>query len=145
MADFLDSSDLDEVMGGLAHSITGIVQSEDNFNLTMLAGDAIGPMVFVKVHWQWLAYPVAIELLVVCLLVICIIKSSSSPLLLKSSALALLFHSLEGWTKDELVVAKTEGAKVGRETAQDLCDVAKGMNARLERNADGEFMFVKAN
>lgn len=58
----------------------------------------------------------------------------------------MLFHSLEGWTRNELVVTKTEDRKAGRETAQQLYGVAKGMNARLERNVeDGQFAFVKAD
>lgn len=145
MEEFLASTNLDEIMAGFAQSLTGLVQSDDNQNLTMLAGEAIGPEVFVKVHWQWLACPVSIVLLVTSLIVASIVQSSSSPLLFKSSPLALLFHTLEGWSRDELETTERKRHNASRETAQTLYKKAKAMNARFERNENGDFAFVKAD
>lgn len=96
IAELLVDSDLNEVMSGFADALTSIVRSSDNANNTMLAGDAIGAEIYIKVHWGWLACPLVVVVLVACLLVVSIVKNTSRLLLLKSSLLALLFHGLEG-------------------------------------------------
>lgn len=143
LSEYLATSDLNEVLGRVAGALTSIVRSNDNMNLTTLEGDSYEPVLFTKVRWAWLACPVAIVVLATCLLIVSMVQSSSKPLLLKSSPLAYLFHGLDGWSKNELELTSRRAGM--RETPQQLCKIAEGMNARLKRNADGEYKFAKVD
>jgi hypothetical protein len=72
-------------------------------NSTEAHGIAHHDETFIHVQWAWLILPISLVLASIVLLVGSIILNRQHKTVLwKSSSLALLFHSLEGWDKDEL-------------------------------------------
>lgn len=72
-------------------------------NTTTVTGDSYAPEVFIQVNWAWFTYPAALTLLATSFLLVSIVLSTKRHnLVWKSSSLALLFHGLHGWDKDDL-------------------------------------------
>lgn len=102
-------------------------------NATSHPGQAFVMKTIIKIHWGWLALPIALTALTGVLLILTIIDTRRRNVVSwKSSGLALLFHRLEGWD----ITHETFRSSGGLE------DVAKGMKGRLMEVDDG-FAFVK--
>lgn len=136
---YLYTSNISEVVDNVARTVTHLMRSEDNHNATQMLGDTYVAEVYIHVNWIWLAIPLLITSFSVLLLVMAILQSSSN-VVLKSSAIACLFHGLRGWPEDEL------GECIpARETPESLNTVAERMRARFEKGEDGHLRFSRAS
>jgi hypothetical protein len=61
------------------------------------------------------------------------VQSQKNPCLYKNSAMALLFHGLDGWKAHELLHARLPE----RETYDGHMAISEKMTASLRRNSDG--------
>ncbi|KAF2143123.1 uncharacterized protein K452DRAFT_166926 [Aplosporella prunicola CBS 121167] len=140
---YISYRDLRTVSTNIAHALSSMLRSERNLNITFVEGDAYTQETYIHVRWAWLSFPICIVLLTTMLLITTIIQSiQNGNALFKSSLIALLFHGLEGWNKEELDATKdTEH----QETPQSLIKRAKSMRARFERAEDGELKFLRAD
>ena len=83
--------------------------------------------------------PFTIVVSATALFTLTVLQTRNMRYLFKSSALAPLFHGLEGWHNSELDV----GQRGGRETDKDLLIKAATMQAMLREGADRRLKFVK--
>jgi hypothetical protein len=121
-------------------TVTNLIRSQahgDNINATMLLGDAITNLVFVKVRSPWLILLILETVFAAAFLMTSIIMSQGRNHLYKSSILALLFHGLSGWTELELMVQ-------GLEVPENLQKQAKTMKAMLKRDDEGTLKLVRS-
>lgn len=104
-------------------------------NTTSIQGAAYYPEVFVVVRWQWCILPVVLVVLSLLLfaLTVWVSRRSERLPLWKSSALAFLFHGLEGWPEQELSVLEKS----------QMQSVAGHMKARIAKNDQGDTKFIK--
>ncbi|KAK8242124.1 hypothetical protein HDK77DRAFT_274380 [Phyllosticta capitalensis] len=108
-------------------------------NSTTLIGEALSPEVFVVVRWAWFVLPAALVLLSAIFLALSVTINSATAgktptPLWKTSLVPLLFHGLEGWSRDELRI----------ESEADMSVAAHSMKARLQKNEDGDAKFLRA-
>ncbi|KAF2143983.1 uncharacterized protein K452DRAFT_306628 [Aplosporella prunicola CBS 121167] len=72
-------------------------------------GTAFRDETYISVRWKWAALPPALLLLTAFYLACAVLQNAKrGTALWKSSSLALLFHELEGWQKNELAVKDME-------------------------------------
>lgn len=126
-----ESKNLTLTMQNVATSMTEYMRT--SANSTTVTGQARVSKTFIHVNWGWLALPIALMVLTLVLLIVVILLTHRTKVTpWKSSALAMLFHDLDGWDRDSL----------GMRNHHLLHDSAKGMKARLYDGA-GRLAFVK--
>jgi hypothetical protein len=130
---FMYVADLGNLTLDLAEAVTAQIRTNtgDNPGATLLAGDSYGGRYLWRrsLHPSAMAvvdFPLAETLLTVVLLVISIILKRRQPLL-KTSVIAFLVHSLDGWKDENLDIKDPE-------TGEELERLADGMVARLARD-----------
>jgi hypothetical protein len=135
----LYKSDLSNVTLNIADTLSNQIRSNnptgDNFNVSTSPGTAFFNETYMRVRWPWLILPLAETALGAILLVITIVITRQQPLL-KTSVIAYLTSGLEGWTEDDLDVARPRNV-----TQEKLEDLAEGMRARLEEDVGGRLRF----
>ena len=130
---YLHESNIELMFDNIADSLTNWIRASSNG--TSSIGDAWEQRAYVHVSWAWLALPAAIVALTTVFLVASIIFSlEKSQLVWKSSALALLFHRLQGWGEMEL----------NKRTQKDMEEAAKDWRVHLIDDSEGNMSFVKA-
>ena len=91
-------SGLPRLVSELAQSMTNSFRSSGG--AVPVLGAAFEPEIYVHIRWGWIALPVTVVLLTAVFLAAAIFGSRRSGLRLwKSSALAMLYHGLDGETK----------------------------------------------
>ncbi|KAF2466299.1 uncharacterized protein BDR25DRAFT_268730 [Lindgomyces ingoldianus] len=132
-------------VNNLADGLSEFLRSTNNANMTNVTGSAFGPQTYIRVRWQWLIIPLATVVATVVFFFFTVLESGRARILFKSSALAALFHGLEGWSGEELKYTEVGVKEGGREqeTAKGLARRAEGMRAALRRNGEGVLKFVK--
>lgn len=142
---YLSKTDIEKMASNVARTISNLIRSlpgngGHNTNTTSIAGQAWGQETYIHVRWQWLTLALLETILsAVFLLTTIILDRRSGNPLLKSSALGLLFHGLEGWAPGDL----RDHVK-GVETANKLEAVARKMEVRFTTNDDGRLRFVRS-
>jgi hypothetical protein len=135
----LYQQDIHKIAHKIALSLSNAIRNPANVNATTLHGTALRQEVFVHVRWIWLAVPIILTVAGAALLVICIILSDASPTpILKSSALATLFHGAVGFSGNDLIPPMFEDSSA-------LTVQTKVMKARLRRGPDGVLKFEKVD
>lgn len=119
----------------IAASLTNTIRNFTTDNILHNLGDSTFQIQYILVRWEWLAFPAAIVLLGILLLVITIIQSyRDKALVWKCSSLALLFHPLQGWETQDM-------ADTSRK-AMDKC--AKDMRGQLSQSENAGLRIIKA-
>ncbi|KAI0864701.1 hypothetical protein F4860DRAFT_463187 [Xylaria cubensis] len=125
LATYLYVADIQNLSTNLATTLSNQIRSAnpgDNNNATMHRGTAYTKEIYIHVRWGWTILPTAAVFITSVLLTCAILINVNRPLL-KSSALALLFHGLD----NDLV-----GVHIDQpETAERVEHAAKGMRVRL--------------
>lgn len=113
----------------IATSMTNAIRTTGNSTSTL--GQTITSELYIYVHWWWLALPLATFVLATALLVVLILltERQRGPLW-KESALALLFHGLEGLDVDKLDMY----------TPASMDEAAKSLRVKLRRNDGLKFV-----
>ena len=89
----ITAANLSTVVGSIAASLTKLGLEDSNFTTY---GNISTTQVYVKVEWNWLIFPMALEILGIALLVLTMIMSRfHKTRLWKSSVLPLLYHGLD--------------------------------------------------
>lgn len=115
-----NAPDLDKMIKAIADSITESIRTSPNS--TVEPGQSYIQKTFIEIRWGWLAYPIALMLLTLVLLVAVIVETQRKDVVAwKSSSLALLFHKLDGWDVPEH----------GVRNRQELDRMAERMRRRL--------------
>ncbi|KAI0894794.1 hypothetical protein F4806DRAFT_97267 [Annulohypoxylon nitens] len=137
MGPFLQHSDLNKVFIDIADTLTNQFRSRsgDNYNASIIEGEAFFEETYIHVRWGWIALPLAEVLLTAILLVVSIKITRNQPLL-KESVMALLISELEGWDEDELNMS-------GPPTQEKLDELAEKMTARFEAGGLGCLKFQR--
>lgn len=135
LANYLYTTNFQNLTVNLATTISNQIRSAnpgDNKNASMVHGIAHTKEIYIHVRWSWTILPAATVLVTSMLLILAILVNMKHPLL-KSSALALLFHGLDddfaGIHLDQL------------ETAEKIEHAAKAMRVHLA--ASGEDPLLK--
>jgi len=127
----------------LATTLSTVIQGPTNPSATNFTIDVYGDDIYVEVRWVWMILPLATTALGVFFFVATVLVSARKPYLFKTSALALLFHGLEGWNAGEGEevdgYVDGDGARV---TTSTLEDRAKKITATFTRN-EGGFLKLK--
>ncbi|KAI0413932.1 hypothetical protein F5X98DRAFT_378208 [Xylaria grammica] len=135
------TQDLEMVFRNVATQASNIIRISggENANTTAVEGVAFRAETFIEVRWGWVSLPVIETLLAIILLVatMMVTRKSQQPLL-KSSANALLFHGLGGWT-----AADTARTVKGKETLGALDDISKSLEVRFQGNGRDGLQFVR--
>jgi hypothetical protein len=116
---------------------TGYIQSSQNPEAGISAGNAYAYMPFFEVRWTWLIMPLLLVLTSILFLICTVFQSRRKPYLFKNSIVASILYGLEGWRAGELQM--TPG---NRETERDLERRANNMKAKLVSDGDGNLRFV---
>ena len=113
------ASDLNATIRAIAESMTESIRTSPNS--TSQPGQSYNEKTFIEVQWGWLAFPIALMLLTLILLVAVIVETQRrGAVTWKSSGLALLFHELDGWnlpgshTTNSQLLDRTAGKMRGR-------------------------------
>ncbi|KAK8007424.1 hypothetical protein PG989_001414 [Apiospora arundinis] len=129
------------VMANFAEILSAQMRDEDNVAVQNLAGVALQPQTFIVVNWAWMACPLALLALTAATLAFAVVRNANRPLAYKDSAVALLSlgighaDSADGYVR---------GNPLGQQhTAYQAEVVAAGLTAKVHRDANGEYMFVK--
>jgi hypothetical protein len=124
------------VIANVSRSISSHINfvGGDNANATNWVGTAYANVPRYTVRWAWLILPLAETVLVTALMGLTILLSGEGPLW-RSSALATLFHSLEG---GEL----NDGLSAGCRTDACLERAAAGFQASLSSNRTDHPKFI---
>jgi len=136
-ASYVASNSLEQITSDVAATVTNLIRSSDNINASTTYGEVVRSETYVIVRWGWLSLPLLMTLLANVLLFMSIISSASRSELFKSSILAVMFHGLRGWQRDQLQVRRPE-------TVDALESTAKGMRTELRRDPDGYIAFEPA-
>jgi len=136
-ASYVASNSLEHITLDIAETVTNLIRSYDNINASTTYGTIARSETYVVVRWGWLSLPLLMTLLANLLLVLSIIYSASRPELFKSSILAVIFHGLRGWQRDQLQIRRPE-------TASALEDTARQMKTELRRDSNGHVAFEPA-
>ncbi|KAF2139232.1 uncharacterized protein K452DRAFT_310684 [Aplosporella prunicola CBS 121167] len=122
-----------EAMSHVAESLTRQVQI--GHNTTMLQGTAYYPESYVVVRWKWIVFPLVLVLIGTVFLITNIyLQHTHNVKLWKSSLLPFLFHGVQGWSDSDLNL----------DEKRDLDRKGKSMTAKLGRNNEGSYKFMKA-
>lgn len=90
------SQDLNQTVKSIAASMTEVIRTGPNS--TTEVGVSYVERTFIVIRWGYLAYPIALVLLTMVVLVAVIIETRRQGVIAwKNSALALVFHELKGW------------------------------------------------
>ena len=90
------SQNLDQTIKSIAASMTEVIRTGPNS--TSEVGISYVERTFIVIRWSYLAYPIALVLLTMVVLIAVIIKTRRHGVIAwKNSALALVFHELRGW------------------------------------------------
>ncbi|XXG96014.1 hypothetical protein Hte_002291 [Hypoxylon texense] len=138
--EFLYGADLANFTRNLEETLTNQIRSSspgDNEQALMLPGQAFYQETYWHVEWPWITVPIAEAFLTLLLLVISIIATWDQPLL-RSSALALLFHGLQENDLD-MQLPYTRADPDGLER------LAKGVYVEFRENKQGVLKFVRAD
>jgi hypothetical protein len=135
----LSQGDTSVIMSDITDTLTAQIRSQalDNPNATQFPGTAQFSETYVKVRWPWLILPLVETLLASLLLITSIVIGAGQPLW-KNSVTATLFHGLEGWSDQDLVVPKYE-------SSGSLDRMAKGMDVELARNGEGVLKLIRVS
>lgn len=126
------AENITDTVSNLARSMTNRVRLGQN--TTAVHGTTYNDVTFIHVRWIWLSLPALVVLLANGLLLGSILLNRQRRVVLwKSSSLALLFHGLDGWQRDELDVDRI--GQIERK--------AKNMQVQFQRNRNDELRFVK--
>lgn len=126
-------------VGNLAKDVDAIAESITKYirqgpNSTTADGVVWISETFIKVHWPWLTYPAFLVLSRIGLLVLSITYSTrGSRIAWKSSSLALLFHGLHGWDRNDLQSRKTANMK----------EISANVWTQLKENDRGKLALLK--
>ena len=124
---------LDETIRILAESMTEAIRTGPNSTINV--GLSYVEKTFIVIRWGYLAYPIALVLLTLVVLVAVILETKRQKAIAwKSSTLALLFHNLDGWDISNQSIRNV----------QELEKVAQRMTAQLADYGDIS-AFVKAD
>ena len=90
------SQDLNQTIKSIAASMTEVIRTGPNS--TTEVGISYIERTFVVIRWSYLAYPIALVLLTMVVLIAVIIETTRHGVIAwKNSALALVLHELKGW------------------------------------------------
>ncbi|KAK7747175.1 hypothetical protein SLS62_009117 [Diatrype stigma] len=136
--EFLYSADLADFAKNIEDTLTNQIRSSapgDNSDAVTWPGQAFYREPYWHVYWPWIALPICEVVVTACLLAITIFITRHQPLL-KSSALALLFHGLCG----------CENNGPSQDTQGDtkaLGKLAKQIHVEFTKDEHGILKFVK--
>lgn len=133
----LSQQDLNASTNNVALAVTNYMRQAGNNASGDLGGDVMDQVTFVHVNWGWLIWPLNLTIMGAGFLFVTIIQSERRPDLLKSSALALLFHGLKGFDEQEVT-------GTWREDGPQLESKAREMRTTFARDEDGVLKFVKS-
>ncbi|KAK8022422.1 hypothetical protein PG993_013189 [Apiospora rasikravindrae] len=131
----------DVVMRDFARILSAQMRDEDNMAAQNMTGIALEPQTFIVVNWAWMAGPLGILALTAATLVFAMVRNASRPLAYKESAVALLSLGVGHLDAAEQHVRSNPMGE--RYTAYQAEVVASGLAAKLHRDSNGEYMFVK--
>ncbi|GAW17468.1 hypothetical protein ANO14919_069250 [Xylariales sp. No.14919] len=134
LANYLYTANFQNLTANLAATISNQIRSADpgdNKNASTVHGIAHTKEIYIHVRWPWTILPAATVLITSMLLILAILVNVKHPLL-KSSALALLFHGLDddfaGIHPDQL------------ETAEKIEHAAKSLRVHLAASGEDPLM-----
>ncbi|KAI1088363.1 hypothetical protein F5B19DRAFT_486039 [Rostrohypoxylon terebratum] len=138
MGPFFQHSDLKKVFGDIADTLTNQIRSSggDNYNASIIEGEAFFEETYIHVRWGWIALPLAEVLLTTILLIISIKITQRQPLL-KESSMALLISEVKGWAEDELDDVSEPP------TQEKLDELVEKMRVRFEAGGSGRLRFQR--
>ncbi|KAI2631811.1 hypothetical protein GGR54DRAFT_581111 [Hypoxylon sp. NC1633] len=135
--EFLYYANMPNFTKNLEETLTNQIRSSstgDNQEAVMFAGQAFYQETYWYVEWPWITLPIVEVFLTALLLLISIVFTWRHPLL-KSSALALLFHGLQDNNEHEqLPYLEADAEK--------LEDLAKTMRVGFMENENGVMRFI---
>jgi hypothetical protein len=129
---FYENANTSGIIEDIAASVTDRIRH--NGGNVFASGVTLRPLTYIRVDWYWIILPVASVLLSVVALVMTIWENQrrGAPLW-KSGLMPLLFHGLEGWSREELRVKDVRG----------MDGTAKRMRTRMEEDEAGDVRFVR--
>jgi hypothetical protein len=134
-----------KLFSAVATTVTNeLIQSHKNPAHEVISGPAWVKETYVRVRWVWFILPLLLTICTALVLLATAIQSRKKAYLYKGSALALLFHGLDGWRQEELRVNEEKNGRVRREGEREMERVAKEQRAILGRNVDGDLKILKA-
>lgn len=91
--------DLGEVIQNIAKGMTEVMRNSRNS--TRAPGQAFRTKTYIRVQWGWIALPLSLTVLSICVIIIIVVKAgmNDSPVW-KNSSLALLLYDVHGWHPD---------------------------------------------
>lgn len=121
----------------IAKGASKVLQSPLNPAATNVTGIAEGPEIFVKVRWEWFAFPVFVALVGVVFLLATVVRSRGEARLFKNSILAAFLFELEGWAAE----GRRVDGRDGRQTGEDVLRVSQGIvgSIRTDDTVDLKF------
>ncbi|KAI0914165.1 hypothetical protein F4823DRAFT_638255 [Ustulina deusta] len=140
VGEFMLFADLANMTRNIEETLSNQIRSSspgDNYDAEMWPGQAFYEETYWKVHWSWIALPVAEVLLAASLLAVSIGVTRAQPLF-KSSALALLYHGLADIDQDPDLRGDWDNH------LEDLENRARYIDVELKTDANGSLKFVKA-
>lgn len=130
---FVFYGDLSTISQDLVAAVTNALRS---LSTTVEEGFTLAAVTQINVKWQWLALPMTILLLACICLVMTIIKTyHEQTVIWKSSALALMLHPLQGWSREEIGSHDTESGMMRK---------GQFIRGRLQRDGTDDFQIVRA-
>ncbi|KAI3316630.1 hypothetical protein HD806DRAFT_552157 [Xylariaceae sp. AK1471] len=137
VARFLLTNDVEAFTQTLADALTAYVvePNSDNINATTITGYMVYNETYFQVQWPWISVLIFELFLGITFLATTIFLSRGQPLL-KSSAIALLIHTLSGWSHADLRVPTQESPEKWEE-------IAEGMVAQLSKDENGLLRFKR--
>ena len=140
--------DPEKLTEAVSESLTNYMRSTNYTGFQKVTGKALSQETYVHVRWVWLLLPMSLTLLGAILLLTSIFMSERRKHrlpLLKSSALALLFHGLAGFDGSESEKDKLRPPTHPREEdPKKLEKMAKSLRVRLQTDGEGVMKLRRA-
>lgn len=135
-----------EIMDNISNVLSAIMRSEDNLDLQFVSGTASGPQTFIIVNWVWMVGPLVLLTATAATLAIAMLQNAPSRhrLAYKDSSVALLGLGFRDQAGPAGSLVGGNPFRMGpRYTAYEAEIAASKLRAKLERDANGDYMFIK--
>jgi len=130
----LNNPTISDMGESLAKGLTNIVRNMSTTYTEQFPGVSHVQIQYIQVRWQWLIFPASIVFLGLFLLVFTIVQSHlSGTEIWKISALALLFHPLQGWRDEDL----------DKDSRSEMMRSAKSMRGQLVYTEHAGYRIVR--
>lgn len=130
----LNNPTISDMGASLAKGLTNIARNMSTPYSVQFLGSSQVQVQYIQVRWQWLIFPASIVFLGLLLLIFTIVRSHlSTTKIWKTSALALLFHPLQGWTDEGL----------NKDSRSEMMESARRMRGQLVHAEETGYRIVR--